>query len=70
MAGSLDLASKYALTALFGVEAKTAVAFTIFFHFLLLLMPIALGLLALWREGLNFKIVVHLSKKDELPPMR
>jgi len=70
MAGSLDLASKYALTGLFGVEAKTAVAFTILFHFLLLLMPIALGLLAFWREGLSFNRVTHLSKKDELPPMR
>jgi uncharacterized protein (TIRG00374 family) len=69
MAGSLDLASKYALTGLFGVDAKTAVAFTIFFHFLLLLMPIALGLLAFWREGLNFKTVTRLSKKDELPAM-
>ncbi len=70
MAGSLDLASKYALTGLFGVEAKTAVAFTIFFHFLLLSMPIALGLLAFWHEGLNFKIVANLSKKDELSTMR
>jgi uncharacterized protein (TIRG00374 family) len=70
MAGSLDLASKYALTGLFGVSAKTAVAFTIFFHFLLLLMPITLGLLAFWHEGLNFKIIRKLSKKDELPPMR
>jgi uncharacterized protein (TIRG00374 family) len=69
MAGSLDLASKYALTGLFGINDKTAVAFTIFFHFLLLLMPIALGLLAFWREGLNFKIITNLSKKDELPTM-
>jgi uncharacterized protein (TIRG00374 family) len=70
MAGSLDLASKYALTGLFGVDAKTAVAFTILFHFLLLLMPIALGLLAFWREGLSFKTVTRLRKKDELPTMR
>jgi len=70
MAGSLDLASKYALTGLFGVDARTAVAFTIFFHFLLLLMPIALGLLAFWHEGLTFKIIGKLSKKDELPSMR
>jgi uncharacterized protein (TIRG00374 family) len=70
MAGSLDLASKYALTGLFGASAKTAVAFTILFHFLLLLMPIMLGLLAFWHEGLNFKTITHLSKKDELPTMR
>jgi len=70
MAGSLDLASKYALIGLFGANAKTAVAFTIFFHFLLLLMPITLGLLAFWREGLNFKIISKLSKKDELSTVR
>ncbi len=70
MAGSLDLASKYALTGLFGVNVKTAVAFTIFFHFLLLLLPITIGLFAFWREGLDFKIVGKLSKKDELPAMR
>jgi glycosyltransferase 2 family protein len=70
MVGSLDLASKYALTSLFGVNNKTAVAFTILFHFLLLLMPIVLGLLAFWREGLNFKIIRNLSKKDELSTMR
>lgn len=69
MAGSLDLASKYALTSLFAVAEKTAVAFTILFHFLLLLAPIALGLVALWREGLNFKIIGQLRKKDELPAM-
>jgi hypothetical protein len=69
MAGSLDLASKYALIGLFGVNEKTAVAFTILFHFLLLLMPITLGLIAFWREGVNFKIITNLSKKDELPTM-
>ena len=70
MAGSLDLASKYALTGLFGVEAQTAMAFTILFHFLLLLMPIALGLFAFWREGLSFTRISKMSKKDELPAMR
>jgi hypothetical protein len=69
MAGSLDLASKYALTGLFAVNEKTAVAFTILFHFLILVMPIMLGLLAFWREGLNFKLITHLSKKDELSTM-
>ena len=69
MAGSLDLASKYALTGLFSVSARTAVAFTILFHFLLLLAPIALGLIALWREGLSFKVIGRLRRKDELPAM-
>jgi uncharacterized protein (TIRG00374 family) len=70
MAGSLDLASKYALVGLFAVEEKTAVAFTILFHFLLLLAPIALGLVALWSEGLNFKAVGRLGGKDELSAVR
>lgn len=69
MAGSLDLASKYALTGLFAVPVRTAVAFTILFHFLVLLAPIALGLAALWSQGLNFKIIGQLGKKDELPAM-
>ncbi|MCX6557875.1 MAG: lysylphosphatidylglycerol synthase transmembrane domain-containing protein [Candidatus Aminicenantes bacterium] len=66
MAGSLDLACKYALTGLGSASPATAVAFTILFHFLLLAMPITLGLIALWREGLNFKIISRLKKKDEL----
>ena len=70
MAGSLDLASKYALTGLFAVAEKNAVAFTILFHFLLLLAPIVLGLVALWSEGLSFKAVGRLGRKDELPAMR
>jgi glycosyltransferase 2 family protein len=70
MAGSLDLAAKYALVGLFGVQEKTAVAFTILFHFLLLAMPIALGLLAFWQEGLNFKALGHMRKKDELSTMQ
>ena len=69
MAGSLDLASKYALLGLFGVTAKTAVAFTLLFHFLLLLPPIVLGLIAFWCEGLSFKIIGQLRKKDELSAM-
>lgn len=70
MAGSLDLAAKYALLGLFGVQEKTAVAFTILFHFLLLAMPIALGLLAFWQEGLNFKALGRIRKKDELSTMQ
>ncbi len=70
MAGSLDLASKYALTGLFQVATGTAVAFTILFHFLLLLAPIALGLVAFWREGLRFRALGRLGRKDELPAMR
>ncbi|MBN2346505.1 MAG: flippase-like domain-containing protein [Candidatus Aminicenantes bacterium] len=70
MAGSMDLAAKYALTGLFGISTKTAVAFTILFHFLVLLSPIALGLIALWREGLSIHTVRRMEKKDELPAVR
>jgi uncharacterized protein (TIRG00374 family) len=70
MAGSLDLASKYALTGLFSVAAGPAVAFTLLFHFLLLLAPIAMGLVALWSEGLSFKILGRMGDKDELPAVR
>ncbi len=70
MAGSLDLASKYALTGLYAVPVRTAVAFTILFHFLVLLAPIALGLVALWSQGLSFKVIGRLRKKDELPAMQ
>jgi uncharacterized protein (TIRG00374 family) len=70
MAGSLDLASRYALTGLFAVAGQTAVAFTILFHFLLLLAPIALGLAALWSEGLSLSAVGRLRREDELPAMR
>ncbi len=69
MAGSLDLASKYALVGLFAVDERTAVAFTILFHFLLLLAPIALGLAALWHEGLNFKAIGRMGGKNELSAM-
>ncbi len=70
MAGSLDLASIYALTGLFAVPEETAAAFTILFHFLVLAVPIALGLAALWHEGLSFRSLGRLRGKDELPAMR
>lgn len=70
MAGSLDLAASYALVGLFAVPAKTAVAFTILFHFLLLAVPITLGLAALWHEGLSIRALGRLRGKDELPAMR
>jgi uncharacterized protein (TIRG00374 family) len=70
MAGSLDLAAIYALTGLFAVPEKTAAAFTILFHFLVLAVPIALGLIALWHEGLSIRSLGRLRGKDELPAMR
>lgn len=63
MVGSLDLAAKFALTGLFAVPEKTAVAFTILFHFLLLAPPIVLGLIALWHEGLSLRIIGRLGRR-------
>ncbi len=70
MAGSLDLAATYALVGLYAVPEKTAVAFTLLFHFLLLAVPIALGLAALWHEGLSIRSLGRLRGKDELSAMR
>jgi len=70
MAGSLDLAAAYALSGLYGMDGRTAAAFTLLFHFLVLAVPIALGLAALWREGLSFRILGRLRGDDELPAMR
>lgn len=70
MVGSLDLAAKYALTGLFAASEQTAVAFTILFHFLLLAAPIALGLVALWHEGLSLRAIGRMGKRDELPAVR
>lgn len=70
MAGSLDLAAAYALTGLYGADGRTAAAFTLLFHFLVLAVPIALGLAALWREGLSFRTLGRLRGDDELPAMR
>ena len=70
MAGSLDLASRVALTGLFRIEGNTAVAYTLLFHFLQVAVPVILGLAALWREGLNLKKIWRFGKKDELPGMQ
>ena len=70
MAGSLDLAAAYSLAGLFAVPEKTAAAFTILFHSLILVVPIALGLAALWHEGLTIRSLGRLRGKDELPAMR
>jgi uncharacterized protein (TIRG00374 family) len=71
MAGSLDLASTYALVGLYAMSEKAAMAFTLLFHFLVLAVPIALGLIALWQEGLGFGVIRRLrGPKDELPAVR
>ncbi|HOW44017.1 MAG TPA: lysylphosphatidylglycerol synthase transmembrane domain-containing protein [Candidatus Aminicenantes bacterium] len=71
MAGSLDLASTYALVGLYAMGEKPAMAFTLLFHFLVLVVPITLGLIALWQEGLSLGVVRRLRRpKDELPAVR
>lgn len=69
MAGSLDLASRVALTGLFRIEGNTAVAYTLLFHTLQVAVPVILGLAALGQEGLNLKKIRRFGKKDELPGM-
>jgi len=64
MAGSLDLASRFALTVLFGVEEQTAIAYTILFHFLLLAVTFVLGALVGWREGWSFSRIRMLGKES------
>lgn len=55
MAGSLDLASVLALTRLFAVPQATAVAYTLTFHVIIVAVPVLLGFLAMWQEGLRFR---------------
>ncbi len=70
MAGSLDLASRVSLTGLFHIEGNTAVAYTLLFHTLQVIVPVMLGFAALWQEGLNLDKIRRLGKKDELPGMQ
>ena len=57
MAGSLDAASKLGLTQLLGADANTAVAYTVLFHFILVGMPVIMGLISAWREGMTLQSV-------------
>lgn len=68
MAGSIDAASKLALTQLYGVPADRAVAFTLLFHFLVLLVWVVFGLISLVRQGIRLKGIKTIGKvKDEMP---
>ncbi len=54
MAGTLDAASKLGLTQLLGADVNTAVAYTVLFHFILVGVPVLLGLVSAWREGMTW----------------
>ncbi|HNX96545.1 MAG TPA: lysylphosphatidylglycerol synthase transmembrane domain-containing protein [Candidatus Aminicenantes bacterium] len=62
MAGSFDVASRYTLTVLLGVTEGTAVAYTLLVHFLILAVPVSLGLWALGRQGLTLKGMRQLGR--------
>ncbi len=64
MAGSLDAGSKLILTKVFGIVEKSAVAFTIVFHVIILVLNIILGLISLKSEGLTLKTIRGLDKNE------
>jgi uncharacterized membrane protein YbhN (UPF0104 family) len=68
MAGSMDAASKIALTKLYNIPGETAVAYTLLFHFLVLVLWIVCGLIASMVEGFNIKSIKNIKKvKNEMP---
>ena len=71
MAGSLDAGAKLGLITLFKVAESTAVAYTLVFHFLILLFITIFGLISLWMQGLNFKMIKNIKdKKNEVPSLQ
>lgn len=64
MAGSLDLASIIALTRLFAIPEATAAAYTITFHVIIVAVPVLLGFLAMWREGLQLTRLRQLGHQS------
>lgn len=65
MAGSLDAASRHALEELYHVDTNPAAAFTLLVHFLIIVVIIVPGLIALWSKGLNLKIVKNLKDQTQ-----
>lgn len=63
MAGSLDAGSKLALTKLFLVSSEKAVAFTLLFHFTIIIFTVITGLIALIMQGYNIKSLKELKEK-------
>jgi uncharacterized protein (TIRG00374 family) len=67
MAGSFDAASRHALEQLYGVGTNAAAAYTLLVHFLIILVIVIPGLVALWTKGINLKTVRKLKgEKDEV----
>jgi hypothetical protein len=67
MAGSIDAGSKFALTQLYGVPADRAVAYTLLFHFLVLVLWIVFGFISLLRQGIKLRGIKNIKKvKDEV----
>lgn len=62
MAGSMDAASKIALTKLYNIPVDTAVAYTILFHFLVLVLWIVCGSIASVVQGFNIKSIKNIKK--------
>ncbi len=62
MTGTIDLGSKLALMQLYHISKDTAVAFTLLAHVQLLIVWVVLGLIAIWMQGLNFKILKNIEK--------
>jgi uncharacterized membrane protein YbhN (UPF0104 family) len=67
MAGSMDAASRIALTKLYNIPDDTAVAYTILFHFLVLALWIVCGSIASLVQGFNIRSIKNLKKvKNEM----
>ncbi|MCP4213992.1 MAG: flippase-like domain-containing protein [bacterium] len=67
MAGSFDAASRHGLENLYGVGTNPAAAYTLLVHFLIILILLIPGLVALWSKGLNLKTLRNLNAKDNPP---
>ncbi len=63
MAGSFDAGSRHALEQLYGVSTNPAAAYTILVHFLIIMVIVIFGLVALWTKGVNLKTIRHLKDK-------
>lgn len=57
MAGTLDLGSKEGLIKLYQIAPDTAAAYTIVFHFLVVVLVVSLGIFSLKSYNLNLKTV-------------
>jgi hypothetical protein len=66
MAGSLEIGSKIAFISVFNVGTgfeNTIIAYTLIFHFLLILVSIMVGLFAVKSEGLSIKRLKNIKNE-------